>query len=429
MVGPEVSTDTRKLCPGSVFFALRGERFDGHKFVGDALAGGASVAVVEEWQGVVPEGTALIRVADTLGALQRLARWYRERLDLPVVAVTGSNGKTSTKDFTAAVLSQQFQVSATKGNLNNHIGLPLTVLSTAAEHTAAVWEMGMNHVGELAPLCEIARPEIGIITNIGTAHIEFMGTRETIADEKSALARCLPVGGTLLVPAGCEFFEYFRKRTRARIVPVGNGRGIVRAEEIRVSASYSEFILVIEGCQPVAVRIGVSGRHMITNALLAAAAGWTLGLAPDEIARGLSEAVLTGGRLRRFDWNGITVLDDTYNANPESMAAAIDVLAEIPLAGRRIAVLGRMAELGVHTASAHYRIGKLAAERGIQVVSVGEGAEGISEGAGTSRHFADVLAAAEMVSATCTNGDAVLFKGSRTAAVEKVMQAAFPSPI
>jgi UDP-N-acetylmuramoyl-tripeptide--D-alanyl-D-alanine ligase len=426
MAGPEVSTDTRSLRPGAVFFALRGERHDGHGFVPDALAAGASAVIVEEWQGVTPDGAAVIRVEDTLGALQRLACWYRSRLDLPVVAVTGSNGKTSTKDFTASVLSQRFRVSATKGNLNNHIGLPLTVLSTGAEHTAAVWEMGMNHVGELAPLCEIARPKIGIITNIGTAHIEYMGTRETIAEEKGALARSLPADGTLLVSAGCEFYEYFRQRTHARIVPVGNGRGVVRAEEIRISASCSEFVLVIEGCDPVAVRIGVSGRHMITNALLAAAAGWTLGLAPEEIARGLSDAVLTGGRLRRFEWNGITILDDTYNANPESMAAAIEALAEIPVTGRRIAVLGRMAELGVYATSAHHRIGKLAAERGIQVISVGVGAEGISEGAGSSRHFADTLAAAEAVAAMSASGDAVLFKGSRTAAVEKVMQSAFP---
>ncbi len=165
---------------------------------------------------------------------------------------------------------------------------------------------------------------------------------------------------------------------------------------------------------------------MITNALLAAAAGWTLGLTPEEIARGLSDAVLTGGRLRRFEWNGITILDDTYNANPESMAAAIEALAEIPVTGRRIAVLGRMAELGVYATSAHHRIGKLAAERGIQVISVGVGAEGISEGAGSGRHFADTLAAAEAVAAMSADGDAVLFKGSRTAAVEKVMQSAFP---
>jgi len=210
MVGPDVSTDSRSLCPGAVFFALRGERYDGHKFIKDALAAGASAVVAEEWEGTAPYGSAVVRVADTLGALQRLACWYRARLDLPVVAVTGSNGKTSTKDFTASVLSQRFRVNATKGNLNNHIGLPLTVLSTGAERTAAVWEMGMNHVGELAPLCEIARPKIGIITNIGTAHIEFMGTREAIAEEKSALARSLPADGTLLVPAGCDFFEYFR---------------------------------------------------------------------------------------------------------------------------------------------------------------------------------------------------------------------------
>ncbi len=427
MHGPEVSTDTRTLRRGSVFFALRGERYDGHDFVADAMAAGASAVVVDEWNQDSVTGVSIIRVENTLSALQRLACWYRTKLELKVVAVTGSNGKTSTKDFTTSVLSRQYIVSATKGNLNNHIGLPLTVLSTEAEHTAAVWEMGMNHAGEIAPLCEIAKPKIGIITNIGTAHIEFLGSRDAIAEEKSALARSLPEDGALIVPAGSDFFEYLRMRTRARILPVGNGRGIVRAEEIRVTASGSEFLLVIEECQPVEVRINVGGRHMVSNALLAAAAGWALGMQPEDIACGLSDAVLGGGRLRRFDLRGITILDDTYNANPESMAAAIEMLAEIPVAGRRIAVLGRMAELGEHAAAAHHRIGRLAQERGVQVISVGGGAENISEGAGSSRHFMDMSAAAEAVSTTCAGGDVVLFKGSRSAAVEKIMQAAFPN--
>ncbi|MEI6675748.1 MAG: UDP-N-acetylmuramoyl-tripeptide--D-alanyl-D-alanine ligase, partial [Verrucomicrobiota bacterium] len=321
-----VSTDTRKLPAGAAFFALRGTTFDGDAYAATALANGASVVIVHGWSGAAPANTAVIAVPDTLLALQRLACWWRRQLDLPVVAITGSNGKTSTKDFTAAVLSQQFQVSATQGNLNNHIGLPLTVLATTPAHTAAVWEMGMNHSGEIAPLCEIARPNYGIITHIGSAHIEFMGSRETIVEEKAMLARALPADGMLFLPAACEFHEYLRQHTRATIVSVGNGRGLVRAENLRPTAGGNRFTLIIAGQVPAEIDLSVPGRHMVTNALLAAAVGWKLGLSSATIAAGLNTAILTGGRLRTFQHQGVTIIDDTYNANPESMAAAIETL-------------------------------------------------------------------------------------------------------
>jgi UDP-N-acetylmuramoyl-tripeptide--D-alanyl-D-alanine ligase len=424
-----VSTDTRTLAPGSVFFALRGENFDGDRFAPGAIERGARAVVVSAWEGPAPEGAAVIMVADPLLALQRLACWWRQQLKLPVIAITGSNGKTSTKDFTAAVLSRRFKVSATRGNLNNHIGVPLTVLATTEEHTAAVWEVGMNHAGEIAPLCEISRPKYGIITNIGTAHIEHLGSREAIADEKGMLARVLPPEGTLVLPATCEFFEYFRQRTHAGVLPVGNSRGVVRAEGVRLEPHGTRFTLEIAGCEPAEVRLPVPGRHMVTNALLAAAVGWKLGITPEEIAAGLAAAVLTGGRLRRFDHGGVAVIDDTYNANPESMAAAIETLAETPVAagGRRIIVMGRMGELGGHAPAAHRRTGELAVARGLTPVAVGEGAEGIAEGAGGCPFFNDPGEAARWVAREARPGDAVLFKGSRTAAIERVMQAAFPS--
>ncbi len=423
-----VSTDTRKLPRGSAFFALRGENFNGDNFAAKALTDGASVAVVQSWDGELPAGAAVIVVSDSLLALQRLACWWRKQLDIPVVGITGSNGKTSTKDFTAAVLSRKFQVSATLGNLNNHIGVPLTVLATTAEHTAAVWEMGMNHSGEIAPLCEIARPKYGIITNIGTAHIEFLKTREAIAEEKGMLARALPADGILFLPATCDFRDYLRERTKAPMIAVGNGRGLVRAENLRFGTDGTAFTLVIEGEEPVEVTLAVPGRHMVTNALLAAGAGWKLGISPREIAAGLSNAVLTGGRLGRYDFRGTTVIDDTYNANPESMAAAIETLADTPLpeGSRRIIVLGRMGELGPHAPAAHLRTGALAAERNLTVVAVGEGSEGIAEGAKNSPHFPDLAQAAEWLAHEVKPGDVVLFKGSRSATVERVMHAAFP---
>lgn len=425
-----VSTDTRSIPAGSVFFALRGERFDANDFAAAAIAAGASIVVVERWDGDCPDHAAVIKVADSLSALQRFAAWYRRQRELPVVGITGSNGKTSTKDFTAAVLGRAYSVCATRGNLNNHIGVPLSVLSLEEHHGAAVIEMGMNHAGEIAPLCEIAKPNLGIITNIGTAHIEFLGTREAIAEEKGALARFLREDGALFVTAGCDFHDYFKRRTKARVITVGNGRGAVRAENLQQEDGRSTFTLVIDGAPSARVDLPVTGRHMVNNALLAAAAGWFLGMAPEELAAGLSSTVLTSGRMRRFTSGGITIFDDTYNANPESMAAAIDTLAETPVrngSGRRFIVLGRMGELGPHAAEAHLKVGRLAADRGLVVVTVGEGAEGIAEGAGNAEHFPDGSAAAAWLAGHAKPGDAVLFKASRSAAIERVMHQAFPS--
>ena len=425
-----VSTDTRALPDGCAFFALTGDRFDANTFAPGALEKGASIAVVSRWDGGgPPPGTAVILVADTLLALQRFAHWWRRQLDIPVVCITGSNGKTSAKDFTAAVLAQRFRVSSTKGNHNNHVGLPLTVLATRAEHTAAVYEIGMNHAGELAPLCEISKPKYGIITNIGTAHIENLGSRHAIAEEKGTLARSLPADGSLFVPASCEFIDYFRQRTRATIIAVGNGRGVIRAEDPEPTPEGSRFTLVAEGCGTAIVDLKVPGKHMINNALLAAAVGIKLGIPVDQIAVGLSGAVLTTGRVRRFDHQGITLIDDSYNANPESMVAAIETLADTPVAdgARRIAVLGRMAELGEFAESAHREIGHKAFAAGHTVVAVGEGAELIADAADSPLFFSTHEAAAEWLKTHARSGDAVLFKGSRTAAIERVLNAAFPT--
>jgi UDP-N-acetylmuramoyl-tripeptide--D-alanyl-D-alanine ligase len=428
LVSGGVSTDTRKLPQDSLFVALSGENFNGNLFAKGAIDSGAAVVIVSEWNDEPPAKAAVIVVRDTLRALQKLAHWWRKQLDIPVLCITGSNGKTSTKDFCAAVLSQKYHVSATRGNLNNHIGVPLTVLATTPEHTAAVWEMGMNHSGELAPLCEISRPKYGIITNIGTAHIEFLGSRDAIAEEKGTLARALPSDGILFIPATCDYHEYIRQRTKAGIIPVGNGRGLVRAEDLRFEADVTTFQLVIEGEEKAEVRLPVPGKHMVTNALLAAAAGWKLGVPVDRIAHGLSSSTLTGGRLNRYLYQDITVIDDTYNANPESMAAAIETLAATPVSNgsRRFIVLGRMGELGKHAAAAHLQIGRLAADHGLTLIAVGDGAEGIAEGAMGAPHFPVLADAAAWLSREVKPGDVVLFKGSRTATVEKVMNSAFP---
>lgn len=424
-----VFTDTRTPRSGGLFVALSGERFDGDQFAEEALKQGAACAIVRRWNGgVTATHQAVIEVHDTLLALQRLAHWWRSQLDIPVVCITGSNGKTSTKDFATAVLSQKFAVNATKGNLNNHIGLPLTVLATTKQHTAAIFEIGMNHAGELAPLCEIARHQYGIITHIGTAHIEFLGSREAIAEEKGTVARYLPETGMLFTPAACDFNEYFRSRTHAKLIPVGNGRGLVRAENPRSQQDGTRIDLVIEGEGRVEAFIPVLGKHMITNALLAAALGWKLGIGLEQIATGLANVNLTSGRLRRIQSDGITILDDTYNANPESMEAALDTLAEIHVAdgAQRIAVLGKMGELGPFGESAHLRIGRYATSKGIRLIAVGKDAEKIAAG-GEAPHLPDHAAAAEWIRSHARSGDVVLFKGSRSAAIEKVIQTAFPN--
>lgn len=427
-----VATDSRTVSGDAIFFALRGDRFDAHDFLGQ-VAGKAAAVVVDR----VPEGidfgkTAVVVVADTLTALQAFAAWYRRSLGVDVIAITGSNGKTSTKDFTKAVLSEKFSVHATKGNFNNHVGLPLTVLELEEEHDLCVLEMGMNHSGEIEPLCQIALPRIGIITNIGTAHIEYLGSRESIAEEKGALARALPGDGVLLVSASCDFAEQLSQRSKARTIVVGNGRGAVRAEELRMSSTGSDFMLVIDGQSSVRVHLPVVGRHMVTNALLAAGAGLALGMTTEEIARGLSKTVLTSGRLRSFTKDGVVIFDDTYNANPESMKAAIETLAEIrvPEGAKRYVVLGQMAELGSHAVRANREVGELAAERGLNVLTVGELAADIASAVsvqgGSAEHFIDVEEAAEWLRHRCREGDAVLFKGSRAAAMERVMNKAFP---
>lgn len=435
-----VNTDSRKEIPGSLFFALSGDKFDGNDFAPQAAEKGASAVIISrpvELPAPSCQSCAVIQVKDTLAALQQLAGWWRDQLaELHVVGITGSNGKTSTKDFTRSILSQRFRTVATKGNLNNHIGVPLSILSTEEEAQAAVWEMGMSHPGELAPLCSLTRPQIGIITFIGTAHMEFMKTRQAIAEEKSTLGFCLPEDGTLIFPANDDFADYLASRTRARILKTGGEHSPVRAENIRPTAEGNAFTLVIESLGKIDTHISIPGQHMISNALLAAAAGAVLGLSLEEISEGLKNGELTKGRLRQWTHSGHTILDDTYNANPDSMKAALDTLAaaSLPEQGRRIAVLGKMGELGDFALSGHRSVGAHAIECGIDILLVvGEDALSIAEAARekaahTQIFFFDAKQeAARWLSGHTQSGDILLFKGSRSAGMEDVMNSVFPS--
>jgi len=420
VISSGVSTDTRNIPEGALFFALKGENFDAHDFLTQAVGSGAGALVVARTD-ELPDSAPVVLVKDTLSALQDLAKWYRLELGIPVVAITGSNGKTSTKDFTRSVLSQKFRVNATLGNFNNHIGLPLTVLATSEEDEVGVFEMGMNHAGELAPLCEIGKPNVSVITNIGTAHIEHLGSREAIAVEKGTVARALDEKGTLLVPSDCHFLEDLCQSTSAKVITVG--QGAVRAEKVECGLAGSSFDLVIDGLGRIETSIRVAGPHMVTNALLAAGVGVVLGLGLEEIARGLAQAELTTGRLRQYQSGGVTVIDDTYNANPESIIAALETLAGLPVKGRRFAVLGMMAELGSHAGEAYPKIGRIAGGLTLALVTVGDEAAGY----GAGQHFHTPEEAADWLAREAGPGDVVLFKGSRMAAMERVMNQAFPN--
>ncbi len=424
-------TDSRKLEAGMVFFALSGERFDGNAFAPQALQQGAGAVVVSRPIDPVSESDVIILVDDTLKAYQRLAEWWRtSHLHLRgVVGITGSSGKTSTKDFTRAVLSEQFRVTATAGNLNNHIGVPISILRATPDDEVAIWEMGMNHAGELAPLCQMIQPNIGLISSIGSAHIEFLGSRDAIAEEKCTLARSLPSDGVMIFPASCDYAEFIRQSTQARCIAVGINEGDVQATNVQSLPEGSSFTLEIEGFCHSQVKLAVHGRHMISNALLAAAAGWAMGMDPDAIVRGLEHAVLTGGRLNCSQRNGVLVIDDTYNANPESMHAALDTLASMQVTGKRWAVLGRMGELGAHSEGAHRDVGRYAATCHLDgLVAVGKDTEVMAEeaqGMPEVKWFSTHQEAADWLAGEVHAGDAILFKGSRLSGMEKVLQLLF----
>ena len=424
----KVSTDSRTIKLGELFVALRGENFEGHDFIEAAAKAGAAGALVDSvWADKVPNNFAILRTTDTLKAYQTLAANYRRSLTLKVLAITGSNGKTSTKDFAAAVLVRRFRVTKTEGNFNNHVGLPRTILEATSQDEVAVWEIGMNHPGEIAALSKIAMPDAAIITNIGVAHIEFMGSREAIASEKGALAEVVEPQGTVILNADDPFSESIAARTRAKVVLAGTTAGPVRAIEIRQSAEGSEFT-IIEGAHRCRAQLPVAGSHMVQNALLAIAAGRAFGLSIEECAAGLAAAPLTKARLQIKEIGGVQFLDDSYNANPDSMKAALRTLVELDTEGKRIAVLGEMRELGSESERGHREIGETTATLGVdQLITIGDAAKLIAEAA-RSAGLDNVLSArstteaARLLGEIAEPGDLVLIKGSRAARTEEVIE-------
>ena len=423
----KISTDSRTIKSGELFVALHGENFDAHDFVEAAAKSGAAGALVNRnWKGHVPRNFALLRAIDTLQAYQQIAANYRRSLALKVLAITGSNGKTSTKDFAASVLARKFRVTKTEGNFNNHVGLPRTILEAVSEDEVAVWEIGMNHPGEIAELSKIAAPDAAIITNIGVAHIEFMGSREAIAREKSALAEAVAPQGTVILNADDPFSKGIAARIRAKVVFAGTTGGTVRASEIRQSADGSEFT-ILEGAHRCRAQLPVAGLHMVQNALLAVAAGRAFGLSIEECGAGLAAASLTRARLQIKQIGGVHFLDDSYNANPDSMKAALRTLIELDAEGKRIAVLGEMRELGAESERGHREIGETAASLAVdQLITIGDMAGRIAEGARAAglKNVSSVSStreAADLLGQIAAPGDLVLIKGSRAAKTEEVI--------
>lgn len=424
----QLNTDSRTVRPGEVFVALRGEKFDGHRFVADAAARGALGAIVDaNWNGNVPTSFSLLRVSDTLLGYQQVAARYRRSLKIKVVAITGSNGKTSTKDFTASVLSRRYRVTKTAGNFNNHVGLPRTILQAGADDEVGVWEIGMNHPGEIAPLARMARPDVAIITNIGIAHIEFMGSREAIAQEKGDLAASLGESGSLILHSADEFAHTIARRTVGRVIFAGIDEGEVQARDIVQTANGAEFEL-LEGAHRCHAVLPVPGLHMVQNALLAVAAGRLFGVSLEECAAGLISAPLTKARLQIKTIGGVQFIDDSYNANPDSTKAALRTLVELETAGRRFAILGQMLELGRESRRGHQEVGELAASLGVDcLIAIGSDSAEIATGAESAG-----LAKSKVVSGPeeaagflCENaqpGDLVLVKGSRSARTERVLE-------
>jgi UDP-N-acetylmuramoyl-tripeptide--D-alanyl-D-alanine ligase len=427
-----VCTDSRQAKPGDLFFAIKGEKFDGHDFLNEVGAKGAAAVVVPE-KGKIPAqlpDCAVLVVKDTRAALGQLAAAYRKEFDLPVVCVGGSNGKTTVKDLIASALRQTLATLWSEASFNNDIGVPLTLLRLEKSHQAAVLEAGTNHPGELAPLVKMIRPKYGVITNIGREHLEFFGDVAGVAQEEGWLAELLPVEGRLFVNGDNEWTEEVVRRARAKVVRVGLGdRNDWRARKIRpdkngvtlrVDAPKNEW----SG----EYRINLLGRHQATNALLAMAVSEELGLGRPAVRDGLAGCQPAKMRLQFWEAGGVRVLDDTYNANADSTLAALETLCDLPLQGRRVAVLGDMNELGAHSEAAHAEVGRRAAELGIgQLFAVGKMAAVTARAArdaGLARviEFADVETAVKAVKSFLKTGDMVLLKASRAVRLERITE-------
>ena len=443
-----VEIDSRKVQPGSLFIALPGEHSDGHNFVSHAFSRGAAAALVDRpvdgpWPlldlrqpgAPLPESLEqpfCLLVDNTLHALQQVAAWWRSQFSVQVVGITGSVGKTTTKEITAAVLRQRYATLKSEGNLNNEIGLPLTLLQLDDSHQRAVLEMGMYALGEIAQLCSIAQPRIGVITNVGPVHLERLGTIERVAEAKAELVQALPADGVAVLNADEPLVAAMRGLTQARVFTYGLRSDCdLWADEIAGEGLEGIRFRFHYGQETIHVKVPLLGRHSVHTALRAAAVGLVEGLTWEEIVSGLQDV---GAQLRLVvvrSTNGATLLDDTYNASPASMLAALNLLEDMAVGdGRRIAVLGDMMELGSEEEAGHRLVGVRAADVADYLVTVGPRSRWIAYEARAAGQPASSVKAVEsaadaiaLLRSIIGPGDVVLVKGSRAAHMDDVVAA------
>lgn len=417
-----VTTDSRAVQPGQLFIPLVGERFDGHAYIAKALEGGAAGCLTAAAPETLLPGKLYIQVADTRLALKALASWYRNKFDLPVVQVTGSAGKTTTKEMIASVLSQRYNTLRTEGNFNNDIGAPLTLLRLMPEHQAAVIETGMNHFGEIRYLGEMVRPDIAVITNVGDAHIENLGnTRQGILRAKCEIFENLTPEGIAVLNGDDELLNTVTLPQTILRCGVDDGCG-VRVTDIDDRGLEGVACTVsIEG-EHYRLATSAPGRYMIYPMAMAAAIGRRLGLTGEEIAAGVAAYTTVGSRMHLIRLPGERlVIDDCYNANPQSMAEGLRMLAASP-AQHRVAVLGDMGELGQLTAQAHRDMGALTRRLGLTAVAVGEKMHALTETDPQAQWFATVEEAMPAIRQLFTPGTAVLVKASHAMHFERIVK-------
>jgi UDP-N-acetylmuramoyl-tripeptide--D-alanyl-D-alanine ligase len=430
-----ISTDTRTLQAGNLFVALKGETFDGHDFVDLAMERGAAGMLVQNRTVKPVSGpAAIILVEDTLAALGNLAHYWRNGFSVPVVAITGSSGKTTTKEMLAGIVGQTKNILKTEGNLNNLIGLPMTLFKLAGHHDCAILEMGTNRRGEIARLTRIARPDVGLITNIGLAHLEGLNSLDTIREEKGDLFYYMGSEGTAVINVDDENVKMASSHWRGQHVTFGmKDPADVMARNIRSMSSGGVSFQLMIGTTMHDVSMNIAGLHHVYNALAAAATATALGMDGASIVAGLAGFRPVPGRMDvRTLANGVSVIDDTYNANPASVAEALKALKDLRGAGRSIAVLGDMLELGNQSQLLHESIGEIAARSGLdRLLLKGDFASFTAAGAAREgmpadavRYFRDDGEAVDFLKSYLHDGDWVLVKGSRRMKMEQIVQRA-----
>lgn len=424
-----ISTDTRKIKRGDLFLALKGERFDGHQFLSEAVKAGASALLVME-ETDLDCRTSIIRTDDTLVAFGAIARFHREKFKVPVIGITGSNGKTTTKDLVAAVLSQKYVVVKNEANFNNEVGLPLTLLKIDQETEAVVVEMGMRGIGQIRNLAAIAKPRIGIITNIGQAHLELLGSQANIAKAKAELIESLPTDGIVVLNGDDPWIRQMPIPSQIRPIWFGLDHSELdyRAILKETNGQGTLFQVCGEG-EKYEFVLPLPGRLNVYNALAAVVIGKTLGLSFSEIREGLAAPSMTARRLKVFNHNQLRIIDDTYNASPASVKAALEVLCQTAGPGRKIAILADMLELGEASPGLHREVGEYAANLGVDylfgygnlAVKYADGFNGITTG--KAEYFSNKPELIRVLKDFARPGDSILVKGSRGMKMEEVVEA------